>query len=138
MKILFPVLLFLTIKCTAQNIDKESPIDISYTKCTNKDTSSAGICNCAFKAYADWDRELNKYYNRLKKALHNPKDKAALEKAEAAWLQYRDAEFQSYDYMFNKAGTDWCKTRADSRISVVRDRVMQLKTYYDTITKEHN
>ncbi len=118
----------------AQTFDKREPIDQFYEDCLRKDTSAANIRNCAYEAYGKWDKELDKYYSRLVKELKNPKDKNAFIQSQKAWLAYRDAEFNSYDNIFNKPGENWTFVRANDRVNIVKARTLQLREYYQILT----
>ncbi len=119
---------------SAQTV-KEDAIDIAYRDCLLKDTSSGNIDACAFIAYGKWDKELDKAYGKLMKELKKTKDKAALKQSQAAWKAYRDAEFTSYNNMFNCPGNKWCMRRQDGRIDIVRARVLQLRSYAEAMKK---
>ncbi len=123
--------------CQAQSFDKKDPIDKSYEECLQKDTSAINLSNCAYEAYSQWDRELNKSYNKLVKELVIPKDKAAFLQSQKAWLAYRDAEFHLYDNMLNKPGEKWTFERANDRVNLVKHRVLQLRGYYQILSSKN-
>ena len=131
--LLLPFLL-LAINVSAQTV-KEDAIDIAYRDCLLKDTSSGNIDACAFIAYGKWNKELDNAYNKLMKSLKKAKDKAALKQSQIAWKAYRDAEFTSYNNMFNCPGNKWCRRRQDGRIDIVRARVLQLRGYAESMKK---
>ena len=120
---------------TAQTVSTE-PIDIAYQKCVGNDTSCVTISDCAFAAYDKWNKEMEHAYKRLLGTLKKAKDKAAVKKAQAAWIAYRDATFQAYDNMFNIPGSKWCRARHDDRIDLVRARLLQLNNYNETFKKK--
>ena len=76
---------------------------------------------------------MNKAFNGVLKSLKLSKDKTAFKHAQSAWLAFRDAEYKSFDNMFNNASYQWCKMRADSRITIVKTRAIQLNNYYDSL-----
>jgi uncharacterized protein YecT (DUF1311 family) len=133
--LLLPVLLALAFPISAQTT-KEDAIDIAYNDCLLKDTSSGNIDACAFIAYGKWNKELDHAYDRLMKELRKSKDKAALKQSQTAWKAYRDAEFTSYDNMFNCPGNKWCMRRQNGRIDIVKARVLQLRSYYESMKKD--
>jgi len=47
--------------------------------------------DCASKQYQEADAELNRTYKKVMSALDDNEQKALLQKAQKAWLQYRDA-----------------------------------------------
>jgi len=134
----FLFLLFSVFQCPAQTEiedHKEDRIDIEYKACVAKDSSSANICNCAFVAYDDWNKEMESAYKKLMRTLKKDKDKDALKNAQAAWVAFKDAEFKSYDYMFNRPGGNYCGMRQDGRIDIVRTRTLQLRNYIESLKK---
>src|SRR5260370_16357035 len=86
-------ILLLTSLSTAQE-PTQHPIDKALDACIDKNGSTAGMVECTDKAYAAWDKELNKNYGELMRAL-NPKQKEALRLAQLEWIKYRDLEFNS-------------------------------------------
>ena len=133
-KMLFLFLLFFTIRCSAQS-ENANPIDIDYHACLAKDTSYANVCNCAYTAYDKWDKEMDKAYGKLLKILKKEKDKNVLKESQTAWMAYRDAEFKSYDNMFDLPGAKWCGLRQDGRIDIVRSRAVQFSNYIEVLKK---
>ncbi len=125
---------FFSSPASAQS-SKEDAIDIAYRDCLLKDTSSGNIDACAFVAYGKWNKELDKTYDKLMKTLKKTKDKNALKQSQTAWKAYRDAEFTSYDNMFNSPGKKWCALRQSGRIDIVRTRVLQLRGYLESMKK---
>ena len=129
--IAFLLLMGLT-PCLAQT-DKQETIDLEYRGCLAKDSNSANIDQCAFTAYAKWDKEMDKAYKKLLNALNKAEDKAAVKQSQAAWIAYKNAEFKSYDCMFNRPGNQWCLLRQNSRIGMVRARTVLLNNYLEVM-----
>jgi len=92
-------ILFLASLSTAQE-QPQHPIDKALDACIDKNGSTAGMVECTAKAYAAWDKELNKNYGELMRAL-NPKQKEALRLAQLEWIKYRDLEFKSIDCVYD-------------------------------------
>ena len=118
-----------------REIKKESETDKAYDACIEIDTSYANICNCAFVAYGKWNGEMEDTYKRLLRNLKEEKDKTALRESQTAWIAFRDAQFASFDNMFNHPGSKWCTIRQDGRIDIVRARAQQLEQYDDDLKK---
>lgn len=119
----------------AQEAKLQYPIDKSFEECLAKDTSAGNLYNCAFEAYASWDRMMDKEYKKLLRNLKTEKDRAAMKQAQSSWITYRDNEFRTYDNMFNKPGSRWIRLRAEGRIDIVRTRALQLKQYNEELEK---
>ena len=120
---------------TAQN-SKQEDIDVNYGLCVIKDTACPNVSDCAFRAYAAWEKQMQEEYERLLHELKKEDDKLALKQAQAAWLAYRDATFTSYDFMFDIPGNKWCRQRHEDRVGLVRDRTLQLRNYYLLLRKK--
>ena len=94
------------------------------------------MSDCAFRAYAAWDKQMHDEYERLLRELKKEDEKAALKQSQAAWLAYRDATFTSYDFMFDIPGDTWCRLRHEDRIGLVRQHAIQLRSYYELLRKK--
>ena len=123
--------LLFALPCHAQVVDE---VDVQYKACIAKDSSSGNICNCAYTAYGKYDEQMNKAYKKLLKSLKQPKMKAVLQQSQAAWVAYRDAEFKTYDVMFNLPGDKWCGVRQYDRLEVVKSRILLLRNYTDALS----
>lgn len=113
----------------------ENTIDVSESKCLNKDDiSNAEMCNCTIKATESWDKELNKYYSLLKTKL--PKEAfEILKESQKQWISYRDKEytFISKFYYEVKEGTMWYAVAANKKKEIVKTRAIELKEYYEML-----
>lgn len=129
--ILTPMLLAaLTITVLGQEESKH-PIDKALEACIDKNGSTAGMVECTDKAYAAWDKELNKNYGALMQGL-KPKQKETLRLAQLEWIKFRDQEFKLIDSIYDTLeGTMYIPMRIDSRMEVIRKRAIELKNYLD-------
>ena len=120
----------------AKGADKKlDPIEQREEDCIDKDGSTAGMCDCAEKAYAEWDSELNRYYKLLMSKL-SVRQRPAFAAAQVQWLKFRDAEFKHIDSLYRSLeGTMYRPMQVESRIHILRDRVVQLRAY-DNLLKE--
>ena len=114
---------------------KIEAIDEEYTKCLAKDTSCGNIETCAFVAYGKWNKEMESSYNKVLKSLKKSKDLAPFKQSQTAWKAFRDAEFKSFDNMFNLPGSKWCLERRNARLEIVRARTLQLRSYLASFKK---
>ena len=129
------LLLALSFHSTAQT-RKEDHIDEEYHQCLMNDTSYAVLADCSFKAYEKWDKELNKAYSKLIEKIKKEIDKEAMKHAQDAWRAYRDAEFNAFNFMFNKPGNEMSIMREEGRIEIVRERTLQLRAYIEALKTE--
>ncbi|HYR77301.1 MAG TPA: lysozyme inhibitor LprI family protein [Pyrinomonadaceae bacterium] len=125
-------ILLLTSLSTAQE-QPQHPIDKALDACIDKNGSTAGMVECTDKAYAAWDKELNKNYGELMRAL-NPKQKEALRLAQLEWIKYRDLEFKSIDSVYDTLeGTMYIPMRISAHLEVIKKRALELKDRLDLI-----
>ena len=112
------------------------PIDKETKKCFEKDYTTAGMVNCASIAYNKWDAELNKNYKLLMSKLSEA-EKLTLKNSQLAWIKYRDLEFNVLNDLYgHKEGTMYIPIRSMSRVEIVKKRALELKSYYDLLSKE--
>lgn len=134
-----PYLVLVLIAVQAAEADEASiraAIEKRESNCCDKDGSTAGMTNCAEKAYAEWDKELNKNYNALMKLLP-ANGQSALRSSQQTWILFRDKEFKSLDSIYSKLeGTMYIPMSVESRIRVVRDRALQLLADYRLLSEE--
>jgi uncharacterized protein YecT (DUF1311 family) len=125
-------ILFLASLSTAQE-QPQHPIDKALDACIDKNGSTAGMVECTDKAYAAWDKELNKNYGELMRAL-NPKQKEALRLAQLEWIKYRDLEFKSIDSIYDTLqGTMYIPMRISAHLEVIKKRALELSNYLELI-----
>ena len=112
---------------------EEHAIDKALGRCIDKDPSTAGMVNCIAQASRDWDKELNRNYQRLTGAL-DPEPRRALRTAQQEWLKYRDREFALIDALYAKMeGTMYIPMHAEDRLRVVKRRAQELASYLEFI-----
>jgi len=127
------VLLLATVSIAQEQT--QHPIDKALEACIDKNGSTAGMVECTDKAYAAWDKELNKNYSELMRTL-KPKQKEALRLAELEWIKYRDLDFRLIASIYDTMdGTMYIPMRIDARMEVVKKRALQLKGFLDLITE---
>jgi uncharacterized protein YecT (DUF1311 family) len=115
--------------------EPQHPIDKALEACIDKNGSTAGMVECTDKAYAAWDKELNKNYGELMRAL-KPSQKEALKLAQLEWIKYRDLDFKLIDSLYDTMqGTMYIPMRIDARMEVVKKRALELKGYLELINE---
>jgi uncharacterized protein YecT (DUF1311 family) len=108
-------------------------IDKTLDACIEKNGSTSGMVECTNKAYAAWDRELNKNYVELMRAL-KPSQKETLRLAQLEWIKYRDLDFKSIDSIYDTMqGTMYIPMRIDARMEVVKKRALELMGFLELI-----
>jgi|SRR5580704_6700133 uncharacterized protein YecT (DUF1311 family) len=109
----------------------KDPIDQSLDACLNSlaGASTVGQTDCADKAYAAWDAELNKVYQKLMKNL-DPASRDLLRTSQRQWLAFQTSEkkFQAGPWR-QKGGTLIGVSVNLDNVGALRSRVMSLRTY---------
>jgi uncharacterized protein YecT (DUF1311 family) len=109
----------------------DSPhIDKYLESCIAADSTTAGMTNCTYGAYALWDKELNVTYKNLMSSSLSPSAKLALRNSQRQWLAFRNTEFEAIDAMYkNVSGTMYIPMRVGNRLEILKARVLQLQGY---------
>lgn len=132
---LFLLFLLLPVAAFSQTKKADSPIDVTESKCLDKDNiSNAEMCNCTIQARESWDKELNKYYGLLKTKL--PKEAfETLKESQKQWLVYRDKEYTFISKYFYevKQGTMWYAVAENKKKEIVKTRAIELEQYYQML-----
>jgi uncharacterized protein YecT (DUF1311 family) len=109
----------------------QHPIDKALDACIDRNGSTAGMVECTDKAYAAWDKELNKNYGELMRTV-KPKQKEALRLSQLEWIKHRDLEFKFIDSMFDTfQGTMYIPMRVGAHLDVIKQRAIALKSHLD-------
>ena len=137
MKKLFLALISVLLLATASTAQEQPQhqIDKALDACIDKNGSTAGMVECTDKAYVAWDKELNKNYTELMRAL-KLKQKEALRLAQLEWIKYRDLEFKLIDSIYDTMeGTMYIPMRIAAHMEVIKKRALELKNYLDLVTE---
>lgn len=123
--------IILTIVCwlNANGQEREMRIDKQLTQCLDStgNQTTAGMCNCTYRALKQWDDKLNSTYKALLRRL-DVAGKARLAEAQREWIKYRDKDIAAIDAVYNKAdGTMWRLVRADKVMELTRKRALELQ-----------
>ena len=134
------ILIFISVACplatASSSVPQEPaqhPIDKALDACIDKNGSTAGMVECTDKAYAAWDKELNKNYVELMRTL-KPTQKEALRLAQLEWIKHRDLDFKFIDSIYDTMqGTMYIPMRVAARMEVVKKRALELKGFLELI-----
>ncbi len=137
-KTLVLISFLLTIHAFGQetHTSKKHPIDIRLEKChlIESNQTTFGMVNCETIAREEWDLEMNRYYKLLMNTLQTD-EKVKLKAAQVSWLSYRDKEMEfSAKMYYNQQGTMWRVVAAGRSCDIVRQRALELKSYYEILT----
>ena len=109
------------------------PIDRATAACQEMAASTAMSLECDDEALKLWERELNRVYRTLHAKL-TPSEQRALEKAQRAWLQFRDSEFAlQQEYYSHFIGTIWVQILASIRPELTRTRALDLQAMLNAV-----
>ena len=106
----------------------KDPIDIAMEAAIDRNSSTAGMCKATAVAREKWEERLNAAWAKLKKKM--PADEfAELQKAQRAWIAYRDLQIKSYEATYAKMdGTMWIPIRAGAGMDLTKQRVQDLES----------
>lgn len=111
------------------DVGQKDPIDAAQERDIKEDESTAGMRMASNAAREKWDAEMNAVYKRLMTMLE-PERKAALQKAQRAWLAFRDAEGNAISTVIaTQQGTMYQMIATDSGTELVKQRALQLREY---------
>lgn len=111
------------------------PIEKALEACIDKNGSTAGMVTCEDRAYAMWDKELNKNYLALTAKL-TAGARPALKAAQLEWLKYRDLEFKLIDNVYESLqGTMYIPMHMDRKKGVIKSRAEELAHYLELLSE---
>jgi len=116
--------------------DVSYPLDEFLDQCLDQPNrgSTAGKVECMNQATVRWDQEMNQDYQELAQRLA-PKGPMLLQDAQRCWLRYRDADQALIDAVYETTtGTMYAPMQAYSRLRLVRERTLTLKSYFTVLT----
>lgn len=97
------------------------------------DYSTAGMVNTIDDLATSYDKVMNKYYNKLLRAL-KPQDKKVLINAQRSWLAYRNAEAKLISMMtkdaYSGGGSIQSNIEATGYADIVQKRAITIFGYY--------
>ena len=131
LKLFAAVLLFaLPMLSQAQELH---PIDEQLNTCIETAPNNSELVGCALTAYKQWDEVIDEEYKKLSNSLPDGL-RAKLENSQAAWIAYREHEFEfNNDFFAGLNGTAWNVSSADWKMSFTRNRALELMTYNDIL-----
>lgn len=95
-------------------------------ECSSQSENSLSIMDCLSARYKTADQELDAIYSQALKSLSND-GKKKLEKAQEAWLQYRDASLALITEVNRNTGSTGNFIIEDYRVALVKKRASELK-----------
>jgi len=116
--------------------DVSYPLDEFLDQCLDRPNrgSTAGQVQCTNQAAERWDQEMNQAYQVLARRLA-PSEQTLLQNAQRCWLRYRDADQALIDAVYETTtGTMYAPMQAYSRLRLVRERSLVLKSYFTVLT----
>lgn len=123
------ILALLAVGAAEAQAPKAKPVP-AYDKCLASPAgqSTAGMIDCAAAELAIQDARLNRAYQAAIARLDRPRQKMALQKAQRAWIAFRDADCASY------YDQDWGSfARVEANVCVLdrtRDRAVELEGFH--------
>jgi uncharacterized protein YecT (DUF1311 family) len=112
----------------AQDSKQAGKIDTELKQCLEKkeNETTAGMCNCTYKALEQWDQSLNATYKLLLSKL-KPEARSKMIEAQRQWIKFKESELQLISATYGTAdGTMWRVIKANKILDVTRDRAVDL------------
>lgn len=127
-----------TVESTPSGQQNRHPIDLEIERLLTVDESTNGQVQALAKGGELWDKELNRLYKELNKALSgNGEAKKALVESQRAWIAFRDGEMKFIEAMYaRKEGTMFRPMAADDFMKLTRCRALELKDRLAIVTEE--
>ena len=128
MKILLFIAAILFAIPRGEGSEVKDPIDIAMDAAMDRNSSTAGMCEAIAEAHEKWEARLNTTWSKLKKKM--PADEfSELQKAQRAWIAYRDLQIKSYEATYAKMdGTMWIPCSASAVMNLTKQRVQDLES----------
>jgi uncharacterized protein YecT (DUF1311 family) len=105
---------------------------------STENQTTLGMIDCANRAMESWDAEMNKYYRLLLSKL-SENTKVKIQISQRKWLEYRDAEFEAQGNLYSEMeGTMWQVVSANRQLQIVKDRAIELMSYYEDLNLSNN
>lgn len=121
-------------KVQDDNTENLHPIEIEEQECMKKaNYTTAGMTNCAYEAMDSWFKEIDKYLGLLK-TVTSEEDYANILKAQEDWKKYQESEFVAIGIFMKKQGTIFQNITAGERSGLVKQRALNLKSFYQMLT----
>lgn len=122
-------------KTQENETEKLYPIDKAERDCIAKVYSTYDISQCSYKAMDMWFKEIDKYLGLLK-TITTEEDYTNILKAHENWKKYQESEFVALSIIMKKQGTMFQNVAVGNKTNVVKERALELKELYDTLTYE--
>jgi len=128
MKILLFIVAAFFVLPKGEGSEVKDPIDIAMDAAMDRNGSTAGMCEAIAEAHDKWEARLNTAWSKLKKKM--PADEfSELQKAQRAWIAYRDLQIKSYEATYAKMdGTMWIPISVNAVMNLTKQRVQDLES----------
>ncbi|HEX2787650.1 MAG TPA: lysozyme inhibitor LprI family protein [Ignavibacteria bacterium] len=111
--------------------DTKHRIDTMLDSCLSitENMSTMGMVECTDKAAKEWDKEMNRVYNKLKQILPAD-DFEKLQSSQREWIKYKDLEIEAINSIYSKMdGTMYIPMNVSAIMELTRARTIQLQSY---------
>lgn len=114
---------------------EKSSIDIKLDECLTENFMTAGMNNCTYEGIKEWNNEIEKYSNKIKKNL-NEKDVQLFNKAQISWENYyRNEKIFLNNTIAQKDGDIHTTFVAGDLYELTKQRALLLKSYLMQLAK---
>jgi uncharacterized protein YecT (DUF1311 family) len=133
MKILLFIVAAFFVLPKGEGSEVKDPIDIAMDAAMDRNGSTAGMCEAIAEAHEKWEARLNTAWSKLKKKMP-PEEFSVLQKAQRAWIAYRDLQIKSYEATYSKMdGTMWISISVSAVMNLTKERVRNLEGFLELL-----
>lgn len=136
MKKYFLILFFVATAAIYAQTENTHPIDKKMSECMDADGSTMGMVACINEAYKSWDKELNKYYNKLIKTLA-PAAQKMLKETQLQWIKLQQKNDAMISAVYSlQDGTIVQIQISEAKMNFLKHRALELKYLYEGVSPE--
>lgn len=121
------------IRQVQEDVSNIHSIDKALQDCMAKQDTTYEMNKCVYTAMESWNKEIDKYLNLLK-SVTTEEDYNNILKAQKNWEVYRDSEFEAVSVIIEKQGTMFQNSTVGMKSSLIKERALFLKEFYDTLS----
>lgn len=119
-----------------KQVKEINPIDKALQECLNKNDTTVGMNKCVYQSMEYWNKEIEKYLDLLSKIITEDDYNKILE-AQKKWIEFKELEFETINLVMEKQGTMFQNSTVGLKAALIKERALNLKELYDTLSYEN-
>jgi len=117
-------------------VKEVNPIDKALQECLDKNDTTVGMNKCVYQSMNSWDKEIKNYLGLLSKITSEDDYNKILE-SQKKWEEYKTLEFEAISLVMEKQGTMFQNSTVGLKAALIKERALNLKELYDTLSYEN-